>query len=131
MSRVALLLSALAVASCAAPRTGGAQVLISGPGPLPLSAEFRSGGGDLVLLVSGSAWSDTGDRRIGVEVLVDERPAGEAFIHANRPRTHLALVAKPLVLAAPAGRHLLELRRLNADTNADFADRFEVLLLER
>ncbi len=128
--RPLLCLLALLCASCAAPRGDGARVLVSAPGPLPISVQFEAvADGDLVLLVSGSAWTDTRDRRIGVEVLLDEAPVGEAFVHANEARTHMALVAKPLVVPAGAGKHVLELRRLNADTNSDFADRFEVLAL--
>lgn len=132
MRPAALLLALLSLlaASCASVPRGSATVLLSAPGPLPLQVEFESlRDGDLVLLVSGSAWTDTGDRRIGVQVLLDEAPVGEAFLHANQARVHMALVAKPLVVAAAAGRHVLELRRLNGDSNADFADRFEVLAI--
>lgn len=128
--RAALLLALLAASCASAPPPASARVLISAPGPLPILTRFEAvADGDLVLLVSGSAWSDHLDRNIGVEVLVDERPVGEACIHSNAARTHLALVAKPLVIPLTAGKHVLELRRLNEDTNADFADRFEVLAL--
>lgn len=127
----AVLFVALLAASCAStPPSGSARVLVSAPGPLPILTRFEAEADwDLVLLVSGSAWSDHGDRRIGVEVLVDEQPVGEACIHSNAARTHLALVSKPLVIPLSAGKHVLELRPLNGDTNADFADRFEVLAL--
>ena len=116
------------------------QVIINQAGGLPISAEVMTGSvGPATLIVSGSAWSPDSNKLIGVDVLLDGTSVGQAVIYSNEPSEHRALVTMhlPIELDKPftgdpptePPTYTVELAALNADTNADQNDWFQVVLL--
>lgn len=112
--------------------------IINQSGPLPVRKSFQTGSvGPAVLGVSGSVWTAKNNTLIGIEVFLDGRSVGAAKIFSNVPNTHRSVVPVhvPIVLDKPftgpqfdPPTYTIELRPLNADTNADENDWFHVAL---
>ena len=106
--------------------------LINSLGPLPLtSASFNSSGGTLMLFYSGSGYSNTNGRMIGMTVKIDGNVVDQTGVFANVYNTHLAFVPKQWILTGiAAGPHTVTLEVMNAYTLTDPNDIFEVMLTE-
>ncbi|APR87710.1 Flagellar hook-length control protein FliK [Minicystis rosea] len=105
------------------------QVLNMKPGALPVSGTFTSGGGTLVLLVSGSGWGPNG-AVIGFDILVDDVTRGNALTYTNLNGCHLAINANPLVVTGvAAGTHTVKLVARSSITT-DYNDFFSVTVME-
>ncbi len=113
------------------------QNLINQTGPLPISAQFTTGSnGPATLIVAGSVWTKTQDRLIGVQVLLDGQPIGNAQIWSNAPSTHRAVVPMHFVIdlnkewPSPEQQpsYKLTLQAMNSDTTSDQNDFFQVVL---
>lgn len=107
--------------------------------PSPISATFTSGGGTLMVFVSGSGFRATAGL-MGMVITVDPAraggPAGRAVAErfTNEPNSHKTFVANAqVILSVPAGSHTLVIEPLNDGTHStvfDFNDRFTVTVLE-
>lgn len=111
-----------------------AETIINNTGPLPLSATLKSGGGTLIIFVSGSAFRPTnvGGGTIGVHVHIDNQAAALATLrgYTNETTSHKALVSFPIVTKLSAGSHTIELRPLDTSVYMDGNDHFRVTILQ-
>ncbi len=116
------------------------QIIINQKGGLPITAEVTTGSvGPSMLIVSGSVWSPNADRLIGIGVTLDGAAVGEAVIWSNTPAQHRAVVSvylpieldKPFTGDPPVNppTYTVELAALNGDTNSDYNDWYQVVLL--
>jgi hypothetical protein len=112
-------------------RMKGTQV-INSVGPLPfMGATFTSSGGTLLLYYSGSGYSNTAGKMIGMSIAVDGNLIDSTGIYANASLMHLAFVPKQWVLTGiGAGMHSLSLYKMNNDTLTDSNDIFFVTIME-
>lgn len=107
-----------------------AQTLISGVGPLPLSKKFTAeGDGDVLIFVSGSAWSGNTDQLIGMNVLLDGQAIWSSTVWTNESSSHKALVPVFIPTSLSFGDHILELEVVDNNTNTDINDNFNVTLI--
>ena len=107
-----------------------AQTAIDAVGALPVSGQFDSDGGAVVLHVSGTAWRSDAAGTMEVDVLVDGASVGTMRAYTNEPSSHKALVATPFVLPRlAAGAHTVELQAL-AGTSSDLNDPYRVVAVE-
>lgn len=109
------------------------QAMGNKSGPLPVtSVGFTTGGGTLLLLVSGSAYLPT-PGLLGLQVHVDGRLAGTAMLNVSAANTRVPLTATMTATGVPAGNgHLITVEVL-ADaptTRTDSSDLFTVTVLE-
>ena len=85
------------------------DVLPEQPGGQPIAKQvYQAGGGEQLILVSMSAWSQTPGRMLSALVLVDNDPVGTLQTYANQAGMHLALTGgdfAPGVL--PPGQHAI------------------------
>lgn len=111
------------------------QILIDSVGPLPVSASYVTGSsGPSTLFVSGSVWTGEGSGQIGFAVMMDGAKVGEAIIWSNEPNEHRAAV--PIFINVDLSKEWpsetqppsydFELVPLNAATNSDVNDRFQL-----
>ena len=97
-------------------------------GPLPITVSFSPpSDGPSCLVVSGSAWTQTANHTIGIEISLDKKPIGSASIWSNAVATHRALVPKYIPLKLAFGQHELTLTA-TAGTITDVNDLFNVVL---
>lgn len=107
-----------------------AQTIISGVGPLPLTKQFTAeGDGDVLIFVSGSAWSQNTDQLIGINVLLDGQAIWSSSVWTNEPASHKALVPVFIPTSLSFGNHTLELEALDNKTITDLNDNFNVTLI--
>lgn len=109
-----------------------AVLLQNETGPLPVtSADFATGGGTLLLFVSGSAWRLNAGL-IGLQVLIDGALVGEFGLHINVGNQHFPLNGTLVKTGLPAGHHRLTVSRYSdaPDMITDQGDVFGVTLLE-
>jgi hypothetical protein len=116
------------------------QNIINQSGPLPISAEVQTGSvGPATLTVAGSVWSSTANTMIGVEVFLDGAAVGTSVIYSNGTEEHRTTVPvhigidldKPFTGDPPTEPpvYTVELRPLNAQTNSDGNDVYQVTLI--
>jgi len=99
-------------------------------GPLPRQGGFTSGGGILMIIVSGSGWTSDAARRIGMRVLIDGAVAGETRSFSNELNSHKVFSTDALVVDnIAAGNHTVRLEALPS-TNTDLNDFFTATVLE-
>jgi hypothetical protein len=99
-------------------------------GPLPIHSNFKApSDGPACLVLSGSVWSATADKLIGVELQLDGKVIGSAAIFSNGASTHRAVVPSNIPATLSIGQHALTLRPLNSSTTSDHNDLFDVILL--
>ncbi|EEF57835.1 FG-GAP repeat domain-containing protein [Pedosphaera parvula] len=103
--------------------------VISGQGALPLTGNFTSGGGTLMIFVSGSGYSPSAGALIGMDIVLDGNPIDSCFIFANPAVTHLAFVPITVRAGALAGAHTIKLVP-RAGTTTDGTDYFRVTVQE-
>jgi hypothetical protein len=100
-------------------------------GPVGRSKAFTTAGGALVLIVSGSAWSDTQGAALDVVVQLDGSPIGHLKAFTNEGFSHKALPTQVFRVAAlPAGSHNLGVLHGNAATTTDANDYFSATVIE-
>ncbi|NND74534.1 MAG: hypothetical protein HKN44_05965 [Ilumatobacter sp.] len=116
-----------------------AEEIINQAGPLPIEAKVQTGStGPASLAVAGSAWSETKNAMLGVDVEFDGTVVGTAKIFSNGTKTHRALVSmhfaveldKPFTGDPPTEPpvYTVILKPTNGETITDFNDWFQVVL---
>ena len=106
------------------------QVLISQAGPLPLTAAFSSPG-DLPMFVevSGSVWTQTANKMIGIQIEIDGAVVGTAKIFSNAAATHRAVVPLYVPVKLAQGQHKIVLSVSPGTTTvSDLNDLFSAVL---
>lgn len=89
-----------------------ADVLIASFGPLPLEGEFKSGGGDLLIIASGQGARVAGTTGlVGMDIKLDGNVVGQsqAAVVAGQSET---FTTEMQVVSAPAGAHTIRLEAL-------------------
>jgi hypothetical protein len=116
--------------SISTPRWNVSQPINNAAGGLPVNGPFTSGGGSLLLFVSGSGFNNLGAQVIGLQILIDGIFHGIAQVFTNEAASHKSFVANPtLVKNVPPGAHTLTLVAL-PNTATDFNDFFNATVLE-
>lgn len=115
------------------------QIIINQAGGLPITASLQiASDGPATLILSGSVWSPTADRLIGIAIEMDGQTVGDAVIFSNTPSVHRAVVSVhlPIELDKPwtgdppmPPTYTFTLLPLNADTTSDSNDWYQVTLL--
>jgi hypothetical protein len=110
----------------------GAKEVIDQQGPLPLEGTYnKRAGGTLLVSAAGSGYSDTGEQKIGMTVLIDNKPVGTAQVYTNEKLSHKAFVpAFEVVNQLPKGTHTIKLEPLGG-TKTDQNDFFRVTVEEQ
>lgn len=68
------------------------EILINADGPLPFTTTIPYPADEAILYLSGSAWSQTKDTFIGVDLLINNEKVWTAKIFSNGTRTHRTLM---------------------------------------
>jgi hypothetical protein len=107
------------------------QVFRNVPGNQSLvNRQFTTGGGVLLVLCSGSGFSNAGARVIGADVRIDDVTVSELRSFTNEVGSHKAFVANPeLVGGIAAGTHRLSIVPI-AGTSVDPNDFFNASVIE-
>jgi hypothetical protein len=96
-------------------------------GPLPIQTNFTAPlDGDMLLLVTGTLWSQTENVMLTLAVYIDNVQVGSAQIFSNGTSTHRALPALFSNLNLSSGAHVLT---LSTDAIADGNDTFYAAIL--
>ncbi len=103
--------------------------VINATGALPVGGSFTSGGGTLLISVSGSGFSTTASQTIGMDVQLDGGTVDSCLLFANPANTHLAFVPATLKANANPGTHTITLVP-HGGTTTGFNDYFRVLVQE-
>lgn len=104
------------------------QVIVSQPGPLPITANFSAPSDDpMYLEVNGSVWCSTANELIGIDVALDGNVLGTAQIYSNEPSSHRAVVPAYLEVQLTEGQHVLTLSQAS-NTVSDYNDVYTVVL---
>lgn len=99
-------------------------------GPLPLNIPFTAPlDGPVTLMFSGTAWSQTANVMIGVNILLDGNLIGTSQLFSNLVAEHKTLPAQLITADLGEGQHTLRIVALNSNTATDFNDNFSVWLL--
>ncbi len=107
-----------------------AQTIISGVGPLPLSKQFTpDGDGDVLIFVSGSAWSGNADQSIGINVLLDGQAIWTSYVFTNEKSSHKALVPVFIPQSLTSSIHTITLEAMDSGTTTDSNDNFNVTII--
>lgn len=110
-----------------------ALTILNSPGPLPLSAQFQApADGPVAFFVSGSAWTQTAGKAIGVMLSIDGGTQGVCPGYCNEAGSHHTLV--PVILTmnlsyGTSGTHTVTLTASTTDTVSDANDFYQVTLL--
>ncbi len=116
--------------SITTPRWNVSEPLNNAITGLPILVPFNTGGGSLLLFVSGSGFSNVDGQSIGVQILVDGIFHGAAQVFTNEKLSHKSFTANAtLVKGILAGAHTLTLIAM-PNTITDFNDFFSVTILE-
>ena len=106
------------------------QNVINANGPLPVSNEFTAeSDAQMVLFVSGSAWTQEAGNWIGIDVQVDGQSIGMASVYTNEATSHRALIPILLPVTVSGGSHTITFNPLNGYTIADENDYFNATLI--
>ena len=99
-------------------------------GPLPITTTFQvENDSPTLILLSCSAWTQTGDVMIEVDLLVDGVAVAWAALFCNASNQHMALVSVPMPYTFSIGEHTFTLQAGNSETVSDFNDFYYVTLL--
>jgi hypothetical protein len=104
------------------------QVLISQPGPLPITAtaEIQSDA-PVALTLAGSVWSSVANAVIGFTLFIDGQPSMiGASIFANSASSHMAVVPLTVPYTFTIGKHTFMLQQLSSNTMSDANDPYHV-----
>ena len=106
------------------------QTVIAQNGPLPVSASFNAeSDAEMVLVVSGSAWSNAAGQWVGVQILLDDNIVGEAAVFCNEAGSHRALITTLLPATVAFGQHTISLEAVNTYTQCDANDFLNAYLM--
>jgi hypothetical protein len=115
----------------------GAKQVIDANGPLPVSGNYTSKGGTLIILAAGSGWAPgpgggmPANTVIGMRVRVDGTVEGTAEAYTNEAASHKAFVPATIVVRGlPAGPVPIVLEKAPGPTNTDNNDFFKVTVIE-
>lgn len=104
--------------------------VISQQGPLPITVTFQvENDGPTLILLSCSAWTQSANVMIEVDLLIDGAEAARASLFCNTPTQHMALVSAPNPYTFSIGEHTFTLQAANPETVGDFNDFYYVTLL--
>ena len=104
--------------------------VIGQKGPLPITTTFQvENDGPTLILLAASAWTETADVMLEVDLLVDGAAVSWAALFGNTPNQHMALVSIPMPYTFSIGEHTFTLQAGNPQTVSDFNDFFFVTLL--
>ena len=99
-------------------------------GPLPVTVTFDAPmDGPTTFLFSGTAWSQTANVPIGVQVLLDGSVIGTSKLYSNSTGEHKTLPAQVMVTDLEPGQHKIVFQALNGNTITDANDNFSLALL--
>ena len=105
------------------------QVLISQQGPLPINVTFNApGDSPMYIEVSGSVWTQNGDKLIGIAVALDGQAMGKAQIFSNGNTTHRAVVPTYIPVTLTQGQHTITLMASTTDTVSDYNDFYTAVI---
>lgn len=104
--------------------------VINQNGPLPISATFPTGGGKVIMFVSGSAFREDGAGTIGMNIFIDGVSKDAVKSYTNERSSHKSLVPSPIVVRLGSGNHTIELKPLDGNVKMDGNDYFRVTILE-
>ena len=106
------------------------QLIVSQKGPLPIQATFQAiGDQPMYIEVNGSVWTQQANVMIGIEVDLDGKKVGTAYIFSNGTATHRAVVPAYIPIKLKQGQHTLTLKVANSQTVSDFNDYYTTVLL--
>lgn len=106
------------------------QTVIAQNGPLPITADFNADSdAEMVMVVSGSAWSNAAAQWVGVQVLLDGNVIGEAAVFCNESSSHRALITTLIPVTVAFGQHTVELATVSNYTMIDSNDFLNVYLM--
>ena len=106
------------------------QLIISQKGPLPIQATFQAiGDQPMYIEVNGSVWTQQLNTMIGIEVDLDGKNVGTAYIFSNGTATHRAVVPVYIPVKLKQGQHTLTLKVANAQTVSDLNDHYTAVIL--
>ena len=106
----------------------GVQMLINQKGPLPVTAQFNSiGDSPMYLEVQGSVWTTTANVMIGINIDIDGKSLGTAYIFSNTASTHRACVPAYIQVQLAQGPHKLTLSAA-ANTTSDYNDWYTAVI---
>jgi hypothetical protein len=114
-----------------AAKTSVKIVMDDSAGPLPAAgktAMFASGGGQLMIVISGSGFAAS-PTQLDVEVQLDGTPIGHLTVTTNEANSHKSFPARMLTAAPASGTHTIALVPSPA-TITDGADFFNVTVVE-
>jgi hypothetical protein len=104
--------------------------VISQQGPLPITVPFQvENDGPTLILLSCSAWTQTANVMIEVDLLIDGAEVAWASLFCNTPTQHMALVSVPKPYTFTIGEHTFTLQAANPETVGDVNDFYYVTLL--
>lgn len=107
-----------------------ASTTVNANGPLPRSGNIITGGGTLLIFISGSGYSTSAGALIGMDLKIDGNAYTSATIYANPSLTHMAFVPNMVIRAGlSAGSHTLSLAA-RSGTATDASDGFVVTVQE-
>jgi hypothetical protein len=106
------------------------QIIVNNQkGPLPISATFQALGDiPMYLEVNGSVWTQQPNVMTGIEVDLDGKKVGTAYIFSNGTATHRAVVPVYIPVKLKQGQHTLTLKVANAQTVSDFNDYYTAVI---
>lgn len=112
------------------PAVAAKEAIGNAPGPLPLNGSVTTGGGRLLLTISGSGYRQETPGTLGIDVTIDGTPMGSINAYTNEILSHKTLPARTLVIEGLiAGTHTVTLVA-QADTMTDANDYFNVTVVE-
>ena len=105
------------------------QVIVSQKGPLPIQANFQAiGDQPMYIEVNGSVWTQQANVMIGIEVDLDGKKVGTAYIWSNGTATHRAVVPAYIPVKLKQGQHTLTLKVGTSQTVSDFNDYYTAVI---
>lgn len=88
----------------------GCEVILSQPGPLPITINFKAPSDATAMLeVNGSIWTQSANSMIGIQIAVDGNAVGQAQIFSNGASTHRAVVPAFIPIQLGYGQHSITL----------------------
>lgn len=104
------------------------QLILQQAGPLPITATFNSiGDSPMYLEVNGSVWTQTANVMTGIDIQIDGKSVGKAFIFSNGASTHRAVVPAYIQVQLAQGPHKLTLAA-SSNTVSDSNDHFTAVI---
>ncbi len=102
-------------------QTGGLPITV--PFQVPLS-------GDVTIAFSGTAWTQTSNTVIGIDVLLDGVLLGRSLIYSNNASEHRALPTMFFATTLSEGPHKLTFVPTNGNTVSDVNDFYSAWIID-